>query len=104
MKALPSYIKDTTDFINKLKNIRLKQESYLVTLDVASLYTNIPHTDGIDACTYFLAKDNDNFLSTEDISKLIKLVLESNYFQFDSDFFLQKNGYSNGKSNGTCLC
>ena len=96
MKALPSYIKDTTDFINKLKNIRLKQESYLVTLDVASLYTNIPHTDGIDACTYFLAKDNDNFLSTEDISKLIKLVLESNYFQFDSDFFLQKMGTAMG--------
>ena len=37
---LPSYIKDTTHFLNKLNNIdQLPNGVLLVTLDVASLYT-----------------------------------------------------------------
>ena len=55
MQSLPSYVKDTTDFIQKLKSTKLAHaNSYLVTLDVSSLYTNIPHEDGLDACRFFL--------------------------------------------------
>ena len=47
-KELPSYVKDTTDFINKVKDIGpLPENSYLVTMDVSSLYTNIPHDEGL---------------------------------------------------------
>ena len=46
----PSYIKDTTHFLNKLNNIgQLPDEVLLTTLDVSSLYTNIPHKDGIQS-------------------------------------------------------
>jgi hypothetical protein len=52
---LPSYIKDTTDFIKKLQNFsNIDTNSYLVTLDVSSLYSNIPHDEGINACKYFM--------------------------------------------------
>ncbi|KAL6477213.1 hypothetical protein MHYP_G00130480 [Metynnis hypsauchen] len=37
----PSYIKDTYDFIDKIKNITLPQECLLFTIDIDSLYTNI---------------------------------------------------------------
>ena len=54
---LPSYIKDTTHFLNKLNSIgQLPSGVLLVTLDVASLYTNIPHNDGIQSCGDFLDK------------------------------------------------
>ena len=47
-KALSSYVKDTTDFINKLENDKdTSKDSILVTLDVKALYTNIPNHDGI---------------------------------------------------------
>ena len=87
MKCLPSYIKDTTDFIQKLKNIpKLSKDSLLVTLDVTSLYTNIPHADGIDACRYFLNNEqNMNNLSPDEICKLIELTLENNHFQFNGE-------------------
>ena len=50
-----SHIKDTTDFLNKLSNLgNLPNNAILVTLDVSSLYTNIPHNQGIDACRHFL--------------------------------------------------
>ena len=48
VSKLPSYIKDTTHFLNKLDSIStLPNDSLLVTLDVSSLYTNIPHTEAI---------------------------------------------------------
>ena len=48
---IPSCIKDTNDFLLKLQDIRnLPTGSLLVTLDVTSLYTNIPHEEGLDAC------------------------------------------------------
>lgn len=37
----PSYIKDTYDFINKIRQITIPQEAYLFTMDVNNLYTNI---------------------------------------------------------------
>ena len=42
VSKLPSYVKDTTDFINKIKDLTVPDNTILVTLDVSSLYTNIP--------------------------------------------------------------
>ena len=44
---IPSYIQDTTDFLRKLEGIKHQRpnSAFLVTLDVSSLYTNIPHVE-----------------------------------------------------------
>ena len=43
-KALPSYVKDTTDLINKHENVKdTSKDSILVTLNVKVFYTNIPN-------------------------------------------------------------
>ena len=50
VKKLESYVKGTTDFIKKIEAIEhVSDDSYLVSLDVHSLYTNIPHKEGIEA-------------------------------------------------------
>ena len=58
-----------------------------MTLDVSSLYTNIPHNDGLDACRRFLTSDicTRNQLPVDCILSLIRLVLENNHFQFNYD-------------------
>ena len=43
-----SYIKDTADFINFIENKQIPDNAVLATLDVSSLYTNIPQKEGID--------------------------------------------------------
>ena len=97
MQHLPSYVKDTTDFINKIKNIKLKKDCYFVTLDVSSLYTNIPHGEGIDACKYFLRKETlNNHVNDDDVSKLLQVVLENNCFDFNNDTYLQTMGTAMG--------
>ena len=53
VKKLPSYIKDNSHFVHKIEQInqqiKLPPNAILVTWDVKSLYTNIPHVEGLDA-------------------------------------------------------
>ena len=57
VKKLKSYIKDTTDFIKKVEAIdHVSDDSYLVSLDIRLLYTNISHKEGIEALKQKLKK------------------------------------------------
>ena len=83
MKNLPSYVKDITDFICKIKSVpKLLRNSSLVTLNVSSLYTNIPHEDEKEACE----EKSISELSPDEIYSRVKLTLENNYFQFFEQF------------------
>ena len=69
----------------------------MVTLDVSSLYTNIPHKDGLDACRFFLSNTSaTNDLPVDSVLKLIQLVLENNHFQFNKENCMQKVGTAMG--------
>ena len=90
MQSLPSYVKDTTDFMHKLKSSKLAHaNSYLVTLDVSSLYTNIPHKDGHDAYKGFLSNTSaSNELPGSSVLKSIQLCLENNHFRFNKENYI----------------
>ena len=52
-QLLPSFIRDTKQFLQKIEVIKKKgipKESILVTMDVSALYTNIDHQEGAEAC------------------------------------------------------
>ena len=47
VKNIPSYIRDITDFRQKLDKVKnIPNDCLLVTLDVESLYTNISNNEG----------------------------------------------------------
>ena len=71
--------------------------SILVTLDVTSLYSNIPHNDGIKACEQFLtSKHSNSGISTESVCELISTVLTKSRFHFNDDNYLQTMGCAMG--------
>ena len=81
-----SYIKDTNEFLLKLKNLRkVPDNAILTTADVVGLYPNIPHNEGLEV----LKKRIDNFyeksIPTEDLFKMAEFVLKNNYFEFKSN-------------------
>ena len=99
-QALPSYIKDTTDFLNKLDTLpeKLPDNAILVTMDVRSLYTNVPNDEGIEAVKhYFRARNNpgDRILS-KIITTFLMLILTLNNFVFNDENYVQTNGASMG--------
>ena len=42
-----SYLKDSTDFINFTESTEVPKHAIIVSMDVTSLYTNIPQEEGI---------------------------------------------------------
>ena len=70
----------------------------LVTMDVCSLYTNMPNQEGIEAVkSYLRARSNpgDGILSRV-ISTLLTLILTLNNFVFNDQNYVQANGASMG--------
>ena len=52
-----SYIKDSNDFIKKIKHLKkIPDNTLLVTVDVAGLYSSIPHEAGLRALKEVLDK------------------------------------------------
>ena len=98
LDKIPSFLKDTTDFLCKLNDItQLVTPDYLlVTMDVNSLYTNIPHSDGVEACRSFLTMNTIDQALINDILTLVDFILKHNLFVFDDERYLQTNGTAMG--------
>lgn len=93
-----SYLLNTATFLNKLSTLTISEDWYIGTLDVSSLYTNIPHQEGLQAVK--LALDTRPILSpaTKHILKLLEIDLTNNQFQFAGHHFRQVSGCAMGKS------
>ena len=93
-----SYLKDTTDFLNHLESTALPKEKdiFLVSSDVESLYTNICHNEGIEACREYLNKRRNQRFPTQKICDLLRTILTSNTMQFKNRFFHQIKGTAMG--------
>ena len=46
------YVKDKTDFLNFIKSAKLPKNTFLVSMGVTSLYTNLPHEGGVNTVCY----------------------------------------------------
>ena len=92
-----SYIRDTQDFIKNIKSLGpIPEGAILCTLDVSSLYTNIPNNEGILAVAAKLRQDPTKGPITNFILDLLKLVLHSMNFTFNGDHYLQTGGTAMG--------
>ena len=99
MKKLPAYLKDTTQFLKEIDEIEINKDTWLVTVDVKSLYTNIPNDEGIQAC-YESWREQEitdpQHPPAEVLRHLLELVLKLNTFEFNNRFYLQKFGTAMG--------
>ena len=79
-----SYIKDSGDFIDKIKGIKNIPENALqVTADVVGLYPSIPHNAGLEALKTVLDKRENHSIPTEKLVKMAEFVLKNNFFEFN---------------------
>lgn len=52
-----SYLQNATDFLQKVANFYIiPDNTFLVTLDVSSLFTNVPLKYGVESCVHFMRK------------------------------------------------
>ena len=93
------YIKDSTDFKSKIKNINIPDNYILISLDVISLYTNIP----INLTKNILTKKWEKIKQYTDLPlneflNAVELTLNSTYFVHNENFFKQIEGCAMGAS------
>ena len=91
------YIKGTNDFLSKIRDLeKVPENAILCTIDVVGLYPSIPHEEGLATLKYALDARQEKTVSTESLMDLASLVLKNNYFEFNDNFYLQKQGTAIG--------
>ena len=93
---ISSYVKDTPHFINIMRNTQLDLENLLVTIEISSLYTNIPHTEGTAAINRMMEEIGNDTLLKMFIFNLAHQVLTKNYFSFNGRLYEQIQGTAIG--------
>ena len=64
-----------------MENTEIPNNLILATLDVSSLYTNIPQEEGIDiVCCYYDHYEQKLPILTHDLRELMRPILEENSF------------------------
>ena len=81
-KSQKSHLKDTSDFVNFIERTTLPEGTFLVSLDVTSLYTNIPQEEGINTvCRAYENFYGDNTpIHTQSLREILRLFLQENSF------------------------
>ena len=93
VSSIPSFVKDTNDFLHKLRNMEtLLEGAILVSLDVVGLYPHIPHAEGLEAIRHVINERENPEMPTGLIVDLAELVLKNNNFEFNGNHYLQTLG------------
>ena len=101
-----SYLKDTADFINLIETTRVPKNAILVSMDVTSLYTNIPQEEGVET----VCKTCDSFykdsppIPTQYLKGALKLILQENSFEFNGKKLPANTWNCHGHQDGSSFC
>jgi hypothetical protein len=82
-----SYIKDSRDFVELIKEEKIESKDMLISFDVVSLFTKIPLNEAIQVI---------NEVADPQTTKLAEVCLKSTFFSFQGEFFEQTSGVAMG--------
>jgi len=103
VKSLPSFLKDTTHFLQVIESWKklepLPSEALFVTIDVVGLYSNIPHQEVETSLRSILRSAQQTADHLPPLSVLLDIVrhiLHNNVFEFEQRFYKQTLGTAMG--------
>ena len=96
-------VKDSFSFAKEI----VEQDSnfYMGSLDVDSLFTNIPLEETINICTELICDQNDSIegLNKSEFKELLSLATKESYFIFNEILYKQIDGVAMGSPLGPTL-
>ena len=96
-------IKNSFEFAKEV----IEQDSglYMASLDVESLFTNIPleETINVSCDSLFSNEAKTNNFNRNDFEKLFRMALQNNFFNFDGKIYKQTDGVAMGSPLGPSL-
>jgi len=86
-------VRNSSDFVESINNLRLEDDEILVSFDVVSLFTNIPTTLAVEIAQRRLTECNDfqerTNWSIPDVCEGLDICMQSSYFAFRGKYFKQ---------------
>ena len=93
-------VTDTFDFVRVINDLNL-QDKKMLSLDVSSLFTNVPVRETIDYIVDVIDRKKIILvLPTSDLKKLLSLCTENIQFTFNDTIYRQKDGVAMGSPLG----
>ena len=94
------HVHNTRDFVEQIKEVRLKPGECIVSYDVKALFTSVPINPVLDIIKERLASDQDlhkrTTMSVNQIIKLLEFCLNSTSFVYQGQFYQQIEGAAMG--------
>ena len=110
LQFVPAHLTSSANFLDRLNEKysgTLPEGSFLFTMDVSSLYTNIPIDEAISAASDMLQRHLGNVntfgLTLLEVENLMKLCLNNSYFRFDESYYRQTSGVAMGNKMGPAI-
>ena len=78
---------------------KVSTHTKLVSFDIISLYTNIPHSLGLESISFWLNKHPEllaEHFSIRFVVRGVQIILENNIFSFNKSFYNQTKGTAIG--------
>lgn len=97
-KLHPAYVKDSYDFIQKVRGLTIHEDDLLVTGDITSLYTNMNIDRTVREVSKLFSTHPTVDRSNRDVLDLLDITLRNNDFQFGNLWFKQILGMGMGKA------
>ena len=83
--------------LKKLKYLEIPDDHFLISLDVSSLYTNIPYIlveNSLGRRHHII--NNKSLISYDRILEITQFLFKNVFFTFNNKFYRQKNGVAMG--------
>ena len=94
------HVQNTRDFVEQLKDVRLKQGECILSYDVKAPFTSVPIKPVLNIIKQRLANDNDlhkrTTMSTSHIINPLEFCLNSTSFVYQGQFYQQLEGAAMG--------
>ena len=95
------HVQNTRDFIEQIKDVRLKDGESIISYDVTSLFTSVPIKPTLDIIQQRLTKDQDlhkrTSMTIQQIISLLEFSLSSTSFMFPGSILPANGRGSNGQ-------
>ena len=94
------HVHNTRDFVEQLKDVRLKQRECIISYDVTALFTSVPIKPVLNITKQRLANDNElhkrTTMTTSHIINLLEFCLNSTSCVHQGQFYQQLEGAAKG--------
>ena len=96
----PHNVQNNRDFLDSIRDIKIKPEECIMSYDVSALFTSIPIEPAIIIIEQQLKEDKDLYSRTNmkihHIINLLRFCLNNSYFSFQGRFYQQTEGAAMG--------